>query len=112
MKVNDIAAAVEKIAPLGLAQDWDNVGLLVGDENKNIKNILVTIDVTTAVVEEAKKLKTDLILSYHPIIWDGLKTVTTKTETAQPSQTTSAFTAILVIGTVIAIPLLFRFRRN
>lgn len=82
MKVNDIAAAVEKIAPLGLAQDWDNVGLLVGDENKNIKNILVTIDVTAAVVEEAKKLKIDLILSYHPIIWDGLKTVTSKTETA------------------------------
>lgn len=82
MKINEIADAVEKIAPLKLAQDWDNVGLLVGDENKNIKNILVTIDVTAAVVEEAKKLKTDLILSYHPVIWDGLKTVTTKTETA------------------------------
>ena len=82
MKINEVADAIEKIAPLGLAQDWDNVGLLVGDENKNIKNILITIDVTAAVVEEAKKLKTDLILSYHPVIWDGLKTVTTNTETA------------------------------
>jgi len=82
IRLKQIADAIEKIAPLGLAQDWDNVGLLVGDENKNIKNILITIDVTAAVVEEAKKLKTDLILSYHPVIWDGLKTVTTKTETA------------------------------
>lgn len=82
MKINEIADAIEKIAPLKLAQDWDNVGLLVGDEGKNIKNILITIDVTCAVVEEAKKLKTDLILSYHPVIWDGLKSVTTNTETA------------------------------
>lgn len=75
MKIKTIASAVNTIADIKLAQDWDNVGLLVGDVNKNIKNILVTIDVTKAVVEEAKKLKTDLILSYHPIIWDGLKQV-------------------------------------
>ncbi|MHC4761669.1 MAG: Nif3-like dinuclear metal center hexameric protein, partial [Planctomycetota bacterium] len=38
MKIKEIARAVEEIAPLGLAQDWDNVGLLVGDPVKNIKN--------------------------------------------------------------------------
>ena len=43
MKIKDIAQAVEKIAPLELAQDWDNVGLLIGDPNKTIKNILLTI---------------------------------------------------------------------
>jgi dinuclear metal center YbgI/SA1388 family protein len=76
MKVKDIAAAIESIVPLRLAQDWDNVGLLVGDGRRNVKNILLTIDVTGDVVVEAKKLKTDLIVSYHPVIWDGLKRVT------------------------------------
>lgn len=76
MKIEKIAEVVNGIADLRLAQDWDNVGLLVGDLNKNIKNVLVTIDVTKAVVEEAKKLKADMILSYHPVIWDGLKKLT------------------------------------
>jgi len=76
MKVKDIAAAIQRIVPLELAQDWDNVGLLVGDGKRNVKNVLLTIDVTADVVAEAKKLKTDLIVSYHPIIWDGLKKVT------------------------------------
>ncbi len=77
MKAKDIAGVVEKIAPLGLAQSWDNVGLLVGDPERPMRNILLTIDVTQAVVAEARELHTDLILSYHPLIWDGLKHVRT-----------------------------------
>ena len=76
MKINDIAEKIEKIVPLELAQDWDNVGLLIGDEQRNIKNILLTIDITSDVVAEAKEVKTDLIISYHPVIWDGLKKIT------------------------------------
>ena len=75
MKIKDIAAAIEKIVPLKLAQDWDNVGLLIGDAKRNVKNILLTIDITKEVVAEAKESKTDLIVSYHPIIWDGLKQI-------------------------------------
>ena len=56
MKAEDIAAAVEQIAPLGLAQDWDNVGLLIGDPAQDVKKVLLTIDVTKAVVAEARKL--------------------------------------------------------
>jgi dinuclear metal center YbgI/SA1388 family protein len=77
MKVKDIAAAIEKIVPLKLAQDWDNVGLLIGNPQANVKNILLTIDITKDVFAEAKRFKTDLIISYHPVIWDGLKNVTT-----------------------------------
>ncbi len=77
MKAKDIAGVVEKIAPLGLAQSWDNVGLLVGDPERPMRNILLTIDVTQAVVAEARQLHTDLILSYHPLIWDGLKRIRT-----------------------------------
>lgn len=77
MRIKDIVAAIEKIAPLKLAQDWDNVGLLVGDARRNVKNILLTIDITRDIVAEAKRLRTDLIVSYHPVIWDGLKKITT-----------------------------------
>jgi dinuclear metal center YbgI/SA1388 family protein len=77
MKVKDIAAEIEKIVPLKLAQDWDNVGLLIGNPQANVINILLTIDITKDVVAEAKRLKTDLIISYHPVIWDGLKNITT-----------------------------------
>jgi len=76
MKIKDIAAAIEKIVPLKLAQDWDNVGLLIGDTQREAKNILLTIDITGDVVTEAKRLKTNLIVSYHPVIWDGLKKIT------------------------------------
>ena len=78
MKIQEITERIEDIAPLKLAQDWDNVGLLIGDPQKNVKNILLTIDITSGVVAEAKRLKTDLIISYHPVIWDGLKKITTE----------------------------------
>jgi dinuclear metal center YbgI/SA1388 family protein len=77
MKIKDIAARIDEIVPLKLAQDWDNVGLLIGDSQKDVKNILLTIDITHDVIAEAKKLKTDLIVSYHPVIWDALKKITT-----------------------------------
>jgi dinuclear metal center YbgI/SA1388 family protein len=77
MNVKDIAETIEKLVPLKLAQDWDNVGLLVGDARRNVKNILLTIDVTREVLAEAKKLNTDMIVSYHPVIWDGLKSIAT-----------------------------------
>ena len=73
MKLNKLKQAIEEIAPLKLAQEWDNVGFLIGNPAKDIKTILLTIDTTSGVVAEAKKIKVDLILSYHPVIWDGLK---------------------------------------
>ena len=76
MKIRNIAGKIEEIIPLKLAQDWDNVGLLIGDSQKDVRNILLTIDVTHDVVAEAKKQKADLIISYHPVIWDGLKKIT------------------------------------
>jgi len=76
MKVDNIIKQIEQIAPPALAQDWDNTGLLVGGANQQVKNVLLTIDITEAVVDEAKKLKAGMIISYHPVIWDGLKQVT------------------------------------
>ncbi len=76
MKVEAVAQIIDEMFPPGLAQDWDNVGLLIGDSQKNVGNILLTIDITHAVLTEAKKLKTDLIVSYHPVIWDALRKIT------------------------------------
>ncbi len=75
MNVKDIAATVEELFPLELAQDWDNVGLLIGDRKASVRRVLLTIDTTKDVVAEARKLKTELIVSYHPVIWDGLKKI-------------------------------------
>lgn len=80
MIVADIAKQIEQIAPKAAAQSWDNVGLLVGDANSKVKKILMAIDVTKAVVDEAKRQKVDMIVSYHPIIWDGLKKITAQSE--------------------------------
>ena len=60
MKIKDIIEAVEKIVPLKLAQSWDNVGLLTGDSNQGVKKILLTIDITEAVIAEAKRIKAEM----------------------------------------------------
>ena len=82
MKLSHIISAIESIAPRKLAQGWDNVGFLVGDPKRDIKKILVTIDTTEAVAEEAIRFGADLILAYHPVIWDGLKRITADGATA------------------------------
>lgn len=76
MLIKDLIVEVEKIAPAKLAQQWDNVGFLIGNKNNNTENALLTIDITNAVLQEAIDKKCNLIISYHPIIWDGLKKIT------------------------------------
>lgn len=78
-KLTDVLSCLETFAPLHLAEPWDNVGLLVDPmENREIKNILLTNDLTEDIVEEAIKLNTGLIISYHPNIFTGLKSVGSK----------------------------------
>ena len=67
--VADVCTALEKIAPTGLAQDWDNVGLLAGDLAATVRRILLCIDLTPEVVDEAIRVKVDFILAYHPTIY-------------------------------------------
>jgi len=105
MKIKDIAEKIEKIVPLKLAQDWDNVGLLIGNPQRNVKNILLTIDVTGEVLAEAKRLKTDLIISYHPVIWDGLKKITTDNQSSIVYDLIQADIAVFSIHTALdAVP--------
>jgi dinuclear metal center YbgI/SA1388 family protein len=73
MILKDIIEIIEKEYPKHLASDWDNVGLLAGKETNDIKTVLVTLDITPKVVEEAVKMKADLILSHHPLLFGGVK---------------------------------------
>ena len=101
MKIKEIAEQIEKIVPLKLAQGWDNVGLLIGDNERNVKNMLLTIDVTKDVLAEAKRLKTDLILSYHPVIWDGLKKITADGQSSVVYDLIRSGTAVFSIHTAL-----------
>lgn len=103
MKAKEIARKVEELYPLSLAQDWDNVGLLVGDPQKNVENVLLTIDTTEAVVEEAKRLKTDLILSYHPVIWNGLKKVVSEGPTSRVYELIRSGISVFSIHTALDV---------
>jgi len=103
MKIKEIAAKINEIIPLKLALDWDNVGLLIGDPQKNVKNILLTIDTTKDVVAEAKKQKAELIISYHPVIWDGLKKITTDDSTAVVYELIRSGIAVFSIHTALDI---------
>ncbi len=70
-----LMSTVEKVAPKQLAEDWDNVGLLIGDSAGQVSKVLVTLDCTPAVVDEALEQKADLILAHHPLIFSPLKQV-------------------------------------
>ena len=78
MKLFEITNELEKLAPLAYAEDFDNVGLLVGDRQAEVSKILVTLDTTEEVVKEAIEKGANLIVSFHPIIFSGMKKITGK----------------------------------
>lgn len=73
--VHDVAAAVEKVAPREHAEDWDNVGLLIGDSRGRVSRVMFTVDLTREVVAEACEAKCQMVVAYHPPIFDALKRV-------------------------------------
>lgn len=73
MQIKDVANCIEEIAPLPYAEDFDNVGLLVGNYTTEVTGVLVTLDTLESVVDEAIQNNCNLIVSFHPIIFSGLK---------------------------------------
>lgn len=73
MKIKVLINHLKTYAPLAYAEDFDNVGLIVGDEHQTIKGVLVSLDTTEDVVQEAIDKNCNLILSFHPIIFSGIK---------------------------------------
>lgn len=79
MKVKEIYEYLNSFAPFDTALDFDNVGLLVGDKEKEVKTVLLTLDCTAKAVERAKMIGAQLIISHHPVIFEPLKAVTSDT---------------------------------
>ena len=73
MKIKDVTNYIEELAPLAYAEDFDNVGLLVGNYQTKVKGVLVTLDTLEETVDEAIAKNCNLIISFHPIIFSGLK---------------------------------------
>lgn len=76
MKVKEMLKFLYTVAPKELACGFDNVGLLVGDENAEINGVLVSLDCFDEVVDRAEDLGANLIVTHHPVIFEGLKSVT------------------------------------
>lgn len=81
MTVKDIADAIETFAPLPLQEDYDNAGLQVGFRDRHVNAVMLCLDVTNEVLEEAIRRKCDMIVSHHPLIFRGLKNLTGADET-------------------------------
>ena len=79
MELEEIINIIEAWAPPESAEDFDNVGLIVGDKSAKITKTLITIDCLENVVNEAIEEKCNLIISFHPIIFSGLKKITRDT---------------------------------
>ena len=79
MQLHTITPILEALAPLAYAEDFDNVGLLVGNPQQEINGILVCHDALETVVDEAIQKKCNLIVCFHPILFSGLKKITGKT---------------------------------
>jgi dinuclear metal center YbgI/SA1388 family protein len=79
MIIKQITDYIEKLAPLDYAEDFDNVGLLVGDYKNQVSGVLITLDTLENTVDEAISKNCNLIVSFHPIIFGGLKKINGKT---------------------------------
>lgn len=73
MTVREIAKIIEKHAPKDIALSFDNVGLLIGDYDAEISGVVIAVDLTRDVIEKALKIGANLIITHHPIIFNGFK---------------------------------------
>src|SRR5699024_9820888 len=75
MKVKELTAWLEKKYPAQMAEDWDNVGLLVGDDEAETKHVFLALDLTEQTLEEAREAGADMIITHHPMIFHGMKKI-------------------------------------
>ncbi len=79
LKCQNVAGILEELAPKKLAENWDNVGLLVGDGKQQVRKLMVCLDVPEWVLDEAVEEKVDMIVCHHPMIFSGIKRINTDT---------------------------------
>lgn len=85
--VQDILHYLETLAPTDLKMEWDNVGLLCGRSDKQVRTVLVALDPFTHVCEEAVEVGADLLLTHHPLIFQPLNSVSDQTATGRAIMT-------------------------
>ena len=71
--VGDVYRAIDAFAPFALAEEWDNAGILAGRESDEVRGILCALDLNPKVIDEAKRLDANLIVTHHPILFRGRK---------------------------------------
>lgn len=81
--VYDVYQLIQKKAPFELQMSFDNAGFLVGRSERIVNRILIALDITEAVIDEAIRLGAELIIAHHPVIWGGAKSVTDMTVTGK-----------------------------
>lgn len=79
LTVKKLMNIIEQYAPLTLKEEFDNVGLMVGDTENIVSNILVCLDCTLEVIKEAQEKKCNFILSHHPLFFIKPKSITSET---------------------------------
>ncbi|MCA9247591.1 MAG: Nif3-like dinuclear metal center hexameric protein [Planctomycetales bacterium] len=77
--LRDVMVCLDEFAPLAIAEDWDNVGLLVGDPQRLVNRVMTCLTITPATAQEAIERNADLIVSHHPLPFRPLKQITTET---------------------------------
>ena len=75
MKVKDIIRVIEEFAPLSLQEGWDNSGLCIGSDEAEVSSVLLGLDCTPELVDEAIECGADMIVTHHPLIFSGLKKI-------------------------------------
>ena len=76
MRACELVAPIEEFAPLALQESWDNCGFSVGDPQREVRKALVALDCTEEVLDEAIELGCDVIITHHPLIFKGMKSIT------------------------------------
>lgn len=80
MKIKEVLCALEQFAPLPLQESWDNAGLQVGLTEAEVSGALLCLDVTEQIIEEAADKGCNLVVSHHPLLFRGLKTISDQTD--------------------------------
>jgi dinuclear metal center YbgI/SA1388 family protein len=83
VKVAEVIQLMGELAPARLAEDWDNVGMQVGDGSQEVKNVLLALDFNQEVLTEALEKNCQLIITHHPFIFNGIKSVDTQNQSGK-----------------------------
>ena len=81
MKARDIIKAIEEFAPLSIQEGWDNSGLCVGSPEDEVSSVLLGLDCTEKLIDEAIECGADMIVTHHPLIFSGLKKISPEDQT-------------------------------